>query len=64
MTQPNEYLTTAEVAAELRLHPETIRRWINEGKLPALRVAASSYRIERTDLEQLKSELRVTAGES
>ena len=45
-----EYLTTDEVAAELRIDPETVRRWIRrEGGLPAI-PAGRGYRIARTDL--------------
>jgi excisionase family DNA binding protein len=31
----NEWMTTAEVAAELRTSPDTVRRWIREKKLHA-----------------------------
>lgn len=55
-----EYLTTAELATELRLHPETIRRWINDGKLPALRLSVNNYRITRSDADQLLATMRTS----
>ena len=32
---PDELLKITEVAAELKVHPDTIRRYIREGKLSA-----------------------------
>ena len=32
------YLTVAEVAATLKLNQQTVRNWIDQGSLPALRV--------------------------
>jgi len=34
----DEFLTVAEVAAVLKLNQQTIRNWIDQGSLPALRV--------------------------
>lgn len=59
MAQRPRFLTTAEVAAELRLNPETIRRWINAGALPAVQTGRD-YRIERTDFDDLIERLRVS----
>jgi excisionase family DNA binding protein len=36
------YLTIQEVAARYQLHPETVRRWIIEGRLPAIKLAGGS----------------------
>jgi hypothetical protein len=33
----DEFLTVAEVAAILKLNQQTIRNWIDQGSLPALR---------------------------
>lgn len=46
---PEEPLTVEEVAAELRIHPETVRAWIRTGELDALDIGRE-YRIYRTDL--------------
>lgn len=58
-TEPTEYLTTAEVAAELRVNPETVRRWVRDGALPALPVGRG-YRIARADFDALVAQLRTT----
>ena len=35
---PEEYLTVLEVAKLLKLNPQTVRNWIDDGQLPAFRV--------------------------
>jgi excisionase family DNA binding protein len=47
-----EYLTVAEVAANLKLNQQTVRNWIDRGELPALRVGRR-VRIKRSDYERL-----------
>jgi excisionase family DNA binding protein len=46
----SELLTTADVAAYLRINRLTIHRWCKDGKLPAVKVGAR-YRVRRSDLE-------------
>jgi excisionase family DNA binding protein len=46
------YLTVAEVAELLRLNQQTVRNWIDQGSLPALRVGRR-VRIKRSDLDRL-----------
>lgn len=46
------YLTVAEVAALLKLNQQTVRNWIDQGSLPALRVGRR-VRIRRSDLDRL-----------
>lgn len=47
----DEHVSVAE-AAELRgVHPATIKRWIQNGKLPAKRVGNLMWLIRRDDLE-------------
>lgn len=48
-------LTVAQAARRTRRNPETIRRWIREGKLPARKVG-SQHIIEEADLEGLFAE--------
>ncbi|HET8843001.1 MAG TPA: helix-turn-helix domain-containing protein [Ktedonobacteraceae bacterium] len=48
---PDELLTIDEVAAELKLHPDTVRRYIREKKLTVIRIAPNSVRIRRSELE-------------
>jgi excisionase family DNA binding protein len=35
---PDSFLTVAEVAGILKLNQQTVRNWIDQGSLPALRV--------------------------
>jgi excisionase family DNA binding protein len=51
--EPPAYLTTKEVALELRQHPETIRRKIREGVIPAVRTGEgrSAIRVDRLEFE-------------
>jgi excisionase family DNA binding protein len=54
------FLTVAEVAEMLKLNQQTVRNWIDQGSLPALRVGRR-VRIRRSDLERVLEEGR-TAG--
>ena len=47
-----EFLTVAEVAELLKLNQQTVRNWIDQGSLPALRVGRR-VRIKRSDLERV-----------
>jgi excisionase family DNA binding protein len=57
-----EFLTVAEVAELLKLNQQTIRNWIDQGSLPALRVGRR-VRIKRSDLERMLED-GYTAGSS
>jgi len=48
----DEFLTVAEVAGLLKLNQQTVRNWIDQGSLPALKVGRR-VRIRRSDLEQV-----------
>lgn len=48
-------LTVSEAATRARRHPETIRRWVREGKLPATR-AGTQFVIDDRDLAILLGE--------
>ena len=50
--EDDELLTVAEVAKRLKLHQETIRRWIREGKMPAISLGRTQagYRIRASEL--------------
>lgn len=52
MSIGDEELTIPEAAAIIRRDPETVRRWIRAGRLPARKVGAS-YVIWREDLSEL-----------
>jgi excisionase family DNA binding protein len=49
------YLTVAEVAEVLKLNQQTVRNWIDQGSLPALRVGRR-VRIKRSDFERILAE--------
>ena len=44
-------LTLQEIAERLKLHPNTLRRYIKEGKLAAMKFGRV-WRIEEKDLEE------------
>ena len=50
---PDELLTVAEVAGELKVTEATVRRWINQEKLAARRLAGGEFRILRGDLDAM-----------
>lgn len=57
----SKYLTTEEIAHELGVHIETVRRWIRRGALPVTRFP-KFYRIKREDYEEFlkKQEVKVS----
>lgn len=54
-------LTIKEIAEFLRVHKRTVRRWINDGSLPALQLGRE-YRIDREDFRSF-CDARKTGGE-
>ncbi len=56
-----EFLTVAEVAEILKLNPQTIRNWIDAGKLPAYRVGRR-VRVGRLELETLIRDGRTSSA--
>jgi excisionase family DNA binding protein len=56
ISEPQEsYMTVAEVAELLKLNQQTVRNWIDQGSLPALRVGRR-VRIKRSDFERVLDE--------
>ena len=49
---PEELLTVDQVAAVLQMHPDSIRRYIREGKLNAVRISATVVRVKRSELDK------------
>ncbi len=47
-----EYITPAEAAGLLKVHERTVRRWIGQGRVPAMRVGRL-LRIRREDLDRI-----------
>jgi len=49
---PDELLTIEQVAAELQLHPDTVRRYIRERKLTGVRISSTVVRVKRSELDK------------
>ena len=50
--EPREWLTVQEVAEDLQIHEETVRRWIRDGALPVADLGRKAgYRVKRADLD-------------
>jgi len=45
-----ELLTVKEAASRLKMHPQTLRRWIRRGLLRASKVGSRQWRIKESDL--------------
>jgi excisionase family DNA binding protein len=54
-TWDDEYLTVKETAEHLKLNQQTVRNWIDQGRLPAVRIGRR-VRIPRSDLERILTE--------
>ena len=52
MAEPEELLTVEEVASTLKMNQQTIRNWIDNGYLPAIRIGRR-VRIKRSDFDAL-----------
>jgi excisionase family DNA binding protein len=57
----DSFLTVAEVAEILKLNQQTVRNWIDQGSLPALRVGRR-VRIKRSDLERILDDAYTGTG--
>ncbi|MFH1405272.1 MAG: helix-turn-helix domain-containing protein [Patescibacteria group bacterium] len=52
--EKNKLLSVNEVAELFGVHPETVRRWDNDGKLKAIRVGEGGHRkFRREEVERL-----------
>jgi excisionase family DNA binding protein len=52
LVEPDEFLTVAEIAELLKLNQQTVRNWIDQGSLPAVRVGRR-VRIKRSDFDRI-----------
>lgn len=52
------FLTTDEVAALLRVDPESVRRYVRSGKLKAVKLGGKFIRIEKMDLDNFIQDLK------
>jgi excisionase family DNA binding protein len=56
MSEQKNFLTVCEFAEKIRVHPNTIRRAIQKGRIQAFRTGEglkSSYRIPNTEVQRL-----------
>jgi excisionase family DNA binding protein len=60
--EPRKLMTVQAVADYLGVHPETIRRWIRDGRLTAIDLGADSagWRIAPQDLDEFIAARRGT----
>lgn len=59
MTEPPRLITVTQAADQLHVHPETIRRWIRTGALPATTTPGGHHRINPDDLQALQTQTPV-----
>jgi excisionase family DNA binding protein len=51
--QPRELLTGSEVAARFSVHPKTVSRWHESGKLSAIRTLGGHRRFDAEEVQKL-----------
>ncbi len=57
MTEAENWRTVADIVEELRVHEQTVRRWIREGQLRAYNFGGKTgYRIKTEDFEAFLEE--------
>lgn len=57
-TLVESYLTVAQAAEHLGVHPSTIRRWIDSGLLRAYRLGPKRINVKRSDAERMIAQRR------
>lgn len=57
-----QYMTIEEIASILRVSEETIRRYIRDGLLPAIRLRGL-YRVKREDFEKFLKQREIKPEE-
>lgn len=55
MSTSRQIFNVVDAAAYLGVHPNTIRRYVTEGYLPAFRLGVKHIRVYRSDLDALKT---------
>lgn len=61
MPQGEGWLTTDEIARDLKVNVKTVRNWINSGELAAIDVGGE-YRIYRKDYEDFINRRKIDRG--
>ena len=57
------WLTLAEIAAELRVNPATVRQWVSKGQLKASRAGVRKWIVRRSDLDRMLAATNAAARE-
>jgi excisionase family DNA binding protein len=52
----DDLLTIEQVAERLQLHPDTVRRYIREKKMKAVRLSATNLRVRKSELDRFIKE--------
>jgi excisionase family DNA binding protein len=65
-TTKGQAFTVSQVASRLRFHPETVRRWLRDGKLRGYLLGGDrgGYRVAETDLEEFMAGRRNVAPDA
>lgn len=53
-----DYMTVSEVAEKFRVTKQAIHKWIDNGKLKAFKIADTTIRIRKEDVEKLEKEVK------
>ena len=57
MEHTKRFLTVEEVASEVGVHAQTVRRWLREGRMEGTLITrATGYRIRAEELERVMTE--------
>lgn len=51
-----EKLTVSQVAAQFGVHPQTVRRWADEGLIPASRTLGGARRFDAADVARARQD--------
>ena len=61
----DRWLTVDEAAAQIQVHPETIRRWLRDGKVVGVLISrAGGYRIRQSELDRFLSDRTTETGKA
>jgi excisionase family DNA binding protein len=53
MTDDDPWMSTAEIARELGVHPSTVRLWVSSRRLAGVRAGARKWRVRRSELQRM-----------
>ena len=57
-TKPQTYYTTEEVADLLKVNKESVRRWVRDNKLKAVKLSGKLIRMSQEDLDGFVKAMR------